>query len=43
MEAKDHRTNLLLCVERYKVHIEQFRKVTWEGKTFRSSLFIWRL
>ena len=43
MEAKDHSTNLLLCVERYKSHIKQFRYVKWERKTFRSCLFIWRL
>ena len=43
MEAKDHSTNLLLCVERYKSHIKQFRNVKWERKTFRSCLFIWRL
>ena len=34
MEAKDYRTNLLLCLERFKAHIEQFRKVKWEGKCF---------
>ena len=39
MEAKDHRTNLLLWLERYKAHIKQFRKVKWEGKTFRFFLF----
>ena len=27
MEAKDHSTNLLLCVERHKSHIVQFRYV----------------
>ena len=39
MEAKDRSTNLLLCLERYKAHIEQFRKVKWEGKTSRVFLF----
>ena len=39
MEAKDYRTNLLLCLERFKAHIEQFRKVKWEGKCFRTFLF----
>ena len=38
-ETKDHRTNILLCLERYKAHIEQFRKVKWEGKTFRVFIF----
>ena len=43
MEAKDHRTNLLLCLERYKAHFNQFRNMKWETKTFCLYLFIWRL
>jgi len=40
MEAKDYKSNLLLCLERFKAHIAQFNKVKWEGdKTFRLFLF----
>ena len=39
MEANDYRTNLLLCLERFKAHSEQFSKVKWEGQSIRVFLF----
>ena len=36
MEAK---SNLVLCLERFKLHISQFSKVHWEGRIFRMFLF----
>ena len=39
MEAKYYRTNLLLWLERFKAHIEQFSKVKREGKSIRVFIF----
>ena len=39
MEAKDLRSNLMLCSEHFKAHIDKFSAVTWEGKVFRVFLF----
>ena len=32
MEAKDYKSNLRLCLERFRRQIEQFKKVTWQGR-----------
>ena len=32
MEAKDYKSNLRLCLERYRRQIDQFEKVTWHGR-----------
>ena len=34
MEAKDYKSNLRLCLERFRRQIEQFKKVTWQGRKF---------
>ena len=34
MEAKDYKSNLQLCLERFRRQIEQFKKVTWQGRKF---------
>ena len=34
MEAKDCKSNLRLCLERYGRQIDQFEKVTWHGRKF---------
>ena len=39
MEAKDLRSNLMLCLERFKAHIDKFSAVTWKEKVFRVFLF----
>ena len=39
MEAKDYKSNLVLGLERFKLHISQFSKVNWEGRIFRLFLF----
>ena len=39
MEVKDCKSNLVLCLERFKLHISQFSKVNWEGRIFRMFLF----
>ena len=39
MEAKDYLSNLLLCLERFKSHIDQFMKIKWESKIIRIFMF----
>ena len=39
MEAKDYRSNLLLCLERFEAHIDQFGKICWQGKKIRMFVF----
>ena len=39
MEAKDYKSNLHLCLERFKAHISKFNKIRWQQKTFRIFLF----
>ena len=38
-EAKDSRTNLRVCLERFQSHIDQLSQVTWEGLKFRVFMF----
>ena len=39
MEAKDLRSNLVLCLERFKAHIDKFSSIIWEEKVFRVFMF----
>ena len=39
MEAKDLRSNLMLCLERFKLHIDKIHKLEWENHIFRVFLF----
>ena len=39
LEAKDHKANLKLCLERFKAHVAQFSKVKWNQRTFDIFLF----
>lgn len=38
-EGKDTRTNLRLCLERYKAQIDMLQKVIWNKKTIRVFMF----
>ena len=39
LEAKDYKSNLLLCLERFKTHIAKFSQVKWSERTFQVYLF----
>ena len=39
MEAKDLRSNLILCLERFKLHIDKFRTIKWNNQDFVIFLF----
>ena len=39
MEAKDNKSNLMLCLERFKTHIAMFEKVKWSDRVFKVLLF----
>ena len=39
MEAKDNKSNLMLCLERFKTHIAMFEKVKWLVRGFKVLLF----
>ena len=38
-EEKDSRANLRICLERFRAHINQLSKITWEGYRFRIFMF----
>ena len=38
-EAKDNKSNLMLCLERFKTHIAMFEKVKWSDGVFKVLLF----
>ena len=35
LEAKDNKSNLMLCLERFKTHIAKFSQVKWAERNFR--------
>ena len=39
LEAKDNKSNLMLCLERFKTHIAKFSQVKWAERNFRVFLF----
>ena len=39
MEAKDMKSNLILCLQCFKDQVQQFYKVNWNDKSFRLFLF----
>ena len=39
LEAKDYKTNLMLCLERLKLHVAKYTQVKWNEKNFRIFLF----
>ena len=39
MEAKDIKSNLMLCLERFRLHIEKMKKIKWDDKDFVVFLF----
>ena len=39
MKAKDYKCNICLCLERFRLQIKQFEKVTWSNKKFRIMIF----
>ena len=38
-QEKDSRANLRICLERFRAHINQLSKITWEGYHFRIFMF----
>ena len=39
MEAKDLQSNLMPCLERFKLHIDKFRTIKWNNQDFVIFLF----
>lgn len=38
-EAKDYKSNLMMCLQRFISQIEQFKKITWHDKVFKIFMF----